>query len=296
MRLSRTFLLLIGLLTTPALAQVPSSLLPFSSSSSLPDRDEDTRSGPSILPTDVCFGLTAVHFDYREDIPAPLKSTEAGWLPGAFVSLTTNRNNPFYVWLWSQVASGTIDYDGTTQTGAPRTSTSGALLFRLHLTGQYQFALSPRWSFSPLLGYAYQYWDRDIQGQGGYEEIYTWNAIILGAELGVALDTRTSLGLAARVNAMFAGHMTILLSKLAPGAEDLTFTLGTEPGVAVSLSLARQVSDKVVLFVTPFAETLAYGKSNVLSGSDGVGNHWEIHEPASRTWLVGARTGVILAF
>jgi hypothetical protein len=42
------------------------------------------------------FALMYWKLDYKEDLPAPKKSTENGWLPGVYLGFSYNNKNDFY--------------------------------------------------------------------------------------------------------------------------------------------------------------------------------------------------------
>jgi len=63
------------------------------------------------------FGFMYWYLDYKEDLPAPLKSTEKGWLPGFYLGWNYNKKNNVYSKIFLEFSWGDVTYDGTDQSG-----------------------------------------------------------------------------------------------------------------------------------------------------------------------------------
>ena len=84
--------------------------------------------------------LRISYFDYKEDLPAPLKSTESGWIPGAAIGWTRTKPDSVYARAFLEFDSGDVKYDGTTQSGTPVTdASSDQFLFRVEANIGYTF-------------------------------------------------------------------------------------------------------------------------------------------------------------
>ncbi len=249
--------------------------------------------GPTILPRDITIGAMAQVLDYRELVLAPLKSTEAGTLPGVWLATTTNREYPFHVGLDLSCTFGEETYDGSTQTGEPRIGTTNSTFFSVGVTARYTLPLGPGFTLTPFAGWRHRSWDREITGDGGIEEVYTWNVIPVGAEVMWQMRPGFSVGLAASADIMLSGTITILLSKLDSRAPDIGLTLGNVLAGTVAMPMRYSLSDRVHLVVAPYVEKYAFNRSTSYTERDYQGRLLvELHEPSSITWNVGMRAGL----
>ncbi|MBD3618825.1 MAG: hypothetical protein HUJ28_05085 [Chromatiales bacterium] len=100
------------------------------------------------------------YFDYTEcDDNNVFLDGETGPLPGFGVSASGN-SGPHGLRGKFELAGGTVDYDGQTQTGIPHTTDTDTLLYRLGL--DYEYAAVPE-RVTLIFGGDYVAWDRDIQ-------------------------------------------------------------------------------------------------------------------------------------
>ena len=155
----------------------------------------------SVNPFSLELGMTYRYFDYKEDIPAPNKSTESGWLPGAYLNVAFQKKSIFYSKIHVDYAAADITYDGTTQNGRPITfSDSRAKLFKFEWDIGYPVAIGKSFTLTPYVGYGYSYWSR---GDSRYipqlnvltiKEEYYWQYIPVGIKLDYDISDRWTIG------------------------------------------------------------------------------------------------------
>jgi len=81
----------------------------------------------------------------------------------------------FFVEADTSVYLGKVDYDGAQLNGVPVKSKTGYFGFDLAPTAGYVFSLGSRFQLTPMAGFGFEYWNRDV-GDGdvrGYDEKYT---------------------------------------------------------------------------------------------------------------------------
>jgi len=47
-------------------------------------------------PSSIKLGMIYYYFDYKENVPAPQKSTEYGWMPGIYLDYTFKKKSSVY--------------------------------------------------------------------------------------------------------------------------------------------------------------------------------------------------------
>jgi len=248
------------------------------------------------------MGMMFHHFDYEEDLPAPLKSTEDGWLPGFYVGWDRNRKNALYTKLYMEISSGDVTYDGTTQTGEPVhfSVDNTQFLFRGEFNLGYNFPVSPNLSFIPYIGYGYRYWSRGqakvTQAYQSYSESYRWHYLPVGIKAdfnpGGPVSVAPNIGL----RIMFYGTMTAYFSDLDHRYSNPEFDLGNEVGwyaeVPVKIKLSRMWS----LVVKPWYEHSKIGKSDDVDVWYRGQYEGTYYEPSSKTVQYGINVGLVYTY
>ncbi len=230
------------------------------------------------------FGFQAFHFDYKEDLPAPAKSTESGWLPGVYGSLEYSKKSNLYAKAFLSFAEGDLTFDGTTQPGdEPIRFTHRHWFLKFEGDIGYNSPLGTRGSLIPFIGYGYRYWQRGEDRLPDFQEDYSWSYIPIGIKLDYAAGDRWSLGFTAQANLMFNGKMTAHLGDVGITARNPEFDLGSKVGWYVELPIRCNLSYNWSLTVTPWYEYSAIGESNIDEG---------FLEPASRTHWYGVNFGL----
>ncbi len=250
----------------------------------LAQTDAQSYDGPPVLPTDITFGLECFHLDYKEELTAPMKSTEAGLIPGFHISTTTNRHYPLYFAVGLAYAAATETYDGSTQLGAPVTSDTKSSFMRIGVTTNYRSELGGSWTLTPHIGYQYREWDRNIQGSGGIRELYMWHTLPVGFLLNSRVSPTVTMGLDLEASIMVHGTMRIYFS-----GDNVVLTLGNRFGFRITAPVCIGLSDNWSLCLSPYYEWYGYGKSNPYREYD----RDLFLEPESTTKLIGITAGFI---
>jgi hypothetical protein len=107
------------------------------------------------------YGFTYSHFDYAEQLPAPFKSTDKGWIPG-FRYTTESRTGITRQRTMVQIGVGNTDYDGSLQNGTPyKTTTNNTFLTAQYDTGQVRARRGQPFGMLPYAGFGLKMWVRD---------------------------------------------------------------------------------------------------------------------------------------
>lgn len=244
------------------------------------------------------FDFRISYFDYKEDLPAPLKSTESGWIPGATIGWTRTRPGSVYARTFLEFSSGDVKYDGTTQSGVPITdSNSNQFLFRVEGNIGYTFS-SGNLVFSPYTGLGYRYWKRGdsqvVNSVAFIREDYEWLYVPVGIRAVYPVGGQLSIEPNAAVRFMFWGQMTAFLSDIGYNS-DPTFDLGNKPGYFVEVPVRYRLNRNWSVSLTPWYEYSAIGQSDVASALRG-GRIDSFYEPSSRTHQYGFNIGAGFLF
>jgi len=239
------------------------------------------------------FALMYLRLDYKEDIPAPGKSTESGWLPGVYLGFNYNKKNNFYAKIFVEFSYGDSEFDGTTQAGTPiKFSTDNSqTFFRGEVDVGYNFAVAQDVSIKPYAGYGYRQW---IRGRASvtptfttYKERYYWHYIPVGVVAEINLGKWVVIEPNVGLRIMFYGRMTAYFSELDPASGDLEFKLGNRVGYYAELPVRYKFSPSWSLVVKPWYEYSQIGQSDIVDG---------FYEPSSTTNLYGVNLGVVYSF
>lgn len=244
------------------------------------------------------FDFRISYFDYKEDLPAPLKSTETGWIPGAAFGWTRTKPGALYARTFLEFSSGDIEYDGTTQTGQPITdSNSNQFLFRVEANIGYTFG-SGNVVFSPYTGFGYRFWKRGdsqiVNSVAFVREDYQWMYIPVGLRAVIPVGESVSIEPNGGARFMFWGRMTAYLTDIGFGS-DPTFDLGNKPGYFAEIPIRYRLSRNWSLSLTPWYEYSAIGQSDIVSVRIGPFIDSFI-EPSSRTHQYGFNIGAGYSF
>jgi len=233
--------------------------------------------------TSLEFGVGYHYFDYKEDLPAPLKSTESGWLPSVYLSYTRMKKSDLFVKIYGDYASGDITFDGTTMGGTPISfSDSRQKLLKIEADFGYAFGVTEHFLLIPYVGYGYRYWER---GQARitstyieYEEDYSWSYMPIGLKADYYINERWNIGGTIAIHIMFNGKMKI---------GDTEFDLGNKTGFYADLPVTYKFTSNWSIVGTPWYEYSEIGQSNIVAG---------YYEPASKTNQYGFKLGVSYSY
>ncbi len=242
------------------------------------------------------MGFMFYHFDYKEDMVPPSKSTNEGWLPGAFISYTFKKNSVFYHRFYVHYAAAEITYDGSTQTGTPiKFSNDPQKFFKLQWDFGYPWAIRDNFVLTPYLGLGYRYWERGETSYPNYKEVYTWGYIPVGLRIDYDINDKWRVGGNVAANFMFGGNMKAYLSELSRGAPDLDFSLGNEVGWYAELPVTYRITNNWALTAAPWYEYSTIGRSDTKYFRYG-GSLYSAYEPSSKTNQFGISLSADLSF
>jgi hypothetical protein len=251
-------------------------------------------------PSSFQIGATLYRFDYKEDLIAPDKSTEYGWLPGVYVDYTYKKKSTIYAKIFLSYAINDITYDGSASDGLTtwpvKYDEQKAKMFKFETNIGYAIPIGKSFLLIPYLGYGFQYWER---GNNQYlaefntvfcEEDYRWHYIPVGIKADYNITNKLNIAASAQANFMVYGEMRAYLSYF--GYFDTDFILGNRIGAYAEIPITYKFTDAVGIVLTPWYEYSAIGKSDW----EMIGYGDAAYEPASRTHKYGANIGFVFSF
>lgn len=244
--------------------------------------------------TFVGFGLNYHHFDYKESVAAPGKSTENGsYLAGLieFIAIPKTLNG-FYFNLNLELSPEVeLNYDGTSQ---------GPAYTPIKSSNKHVFVASEallHYMVNDYLvldgGVSYRFWQRKLLGGTPFKEIYTMYYWLLGFTVPILDDANMRLAFSARLKQMMAGSIQVIFSETVIDGEDTTLTLGSKSGYHIELPFEFQLNQKSFVKISPWFEQTGIGKSESAYNSTMSGY---IYEPESTTQEYGATLGLYFNF
>jgi hypothetical protein len=255
-----------------------------------------------LLPKDISVGYKAINLDYQESVPEKpeFKSQERGYIPGFFISTTTNREYPLYFYLNLEYVKGDEVYDGGIQekdTIIPFKGITNSSFFQFDLGARYRIEVTDEFNIIPYSGFSFRSWDRNIEqdNPAGIEEIYSWMYFPLGLKIDYALTDRFTVLLDLYSNLMVYGTIDILYSKRNPNQPDINLNLGNISSYGVGISLNYYVNKNISLFFNPYIENYGFGKSNIYTHTDQQ-TITTIYEPSSKTKVYVMKLGLTFRF
>lgn len=241
-------------------------------------------------------------FDYKEDLPAPFKSTENGWLPGVYLGWSYNKRNTVYSKVFFEFSYGDTEFDGTTQAGTPIkfTDDNHQFLFRGEWNIGYNFGLTNDISIKPYTGYGYRQWDRGCAKvtatYTSYKERYYWHYIPIGIMADFNIGDRLVIAPNVGLRIMFYGKTTAYFSDLDPGYNDPEFKLGNRTGWYAEIPLTFKFSQFWSVVVKPWYEYSEIGESDVAARTYYGALSGYFYEPSSKTNQYGVNVGAVFSF
>jgi len=248
--------------------------------------------------TEILAGVNYRSFDYKEDLRAPLKSTEKADFFAPFIKarLPIQSLAQSYVQLSGEM-SGNVNsfFDGTTQSGTPVTDTN-TLAFA-DFDAIFFWNLAPEFYLQAGLGY--HHWNRFLSGGVGYREIYTWYYMPLGVLYQRQISNSVKFGIDLTYRLMFQGQIKVIFSETVTTGDDTTLTLGNRPGYRLQVPLEYSFDNsKMGMVVAPWYEYSEIGASefqyNSTPTSSGALGY--IQEPASKTQQMGILLALTVKF
>jgi hypothetical protein len=247
------------------------------------------------------FGLMYQKFDYKEDVPAPYKSTENGWLPGFYLGWNYNKKSGAFSKVFLEFSFGDVEYDGTTQAGTPVkfSEDNYQFLFRGEWNIGYKIAITKDISIKPYAGYGYRYWSRGQEKitatYTSYNEKYYWHYIPVGIGADFNIGERLVIEPNVGLRIMFYGKMIAYLSELNSANDDPEFKLGNRTGWYAEIPFRYKFSQFWSVVIKPWYEYSEIGKSDYVEYTYNGSRHIA-YEPASRTHQYGMNAGVVFSY
>ena len=253
---------------------------------------------PAFAQTTLVAGINYRNFDYREDLRAPLKSTEKAdvFAPFVKVQLPVTSLQQSFVQLYGEM-SGNVNshFDGTTQLGTPVTDTN-TLAFA-DFDALFFWNLAPE--FFVQAGAGYHYWNRFLSGGAGYREIYSWFYAPIGVLYQRHVSNNLSVGVDLTYRLMFQGQIKVIFSETVTSGNDSNLTLGDRPGYRLAIPLEYSFDNsKLGLQLSPWYEYSEIGASEYTYNSTPTttGPLGYIQEPSSKTQQMGLMLGMTAEF
>lgn len=258
---------------------------------------------PSILsakeprkPHELEFGLMCYHFDYKEDLEPPYKSTESGWLPGFYFDYIHNDEAHNYSKVFIELTRANTDYDGTTMAGIPITGTTNNTFFRFEWDFGYNFETRAGHRVTPYAGYGYRYWKRGLGGAAPYREKYRWSYVPIGIKVDFKTNDKWNISTNFAMRFVFDGEMRVYFSDVDPNYNNPKVELGNKAGWFVELPIGYEVSTNLLFVGTPWYECSKIGRSNLAARTYAGTIDAFIYEPASTTHQYGINFGLTYLF
>ena len=239
-------------------------------------------------------GLNFFQYDYSEKLEDPkLKSDERGVVPGfsmAGLVYLIPEHESLAIRGALDFSSGNTTYDGTTQSGdpLPKMKTRNKLFnIESDIVGNLVTVRSGSQYIKGYTGIGYHSWTRDIAGDAGYREEYSWAYIPLGLRYENTIDNHWGFAVDASIRPMVTGN--IIIHDSANG--NLSMDLGQKPAYRLQVPVNYQIDKRVSFMFMPWMEFSSIGKSNsvdiLFEGRKGF-----MYEPDSRTQQFGTMIGM----
>ncbi|HAW52860.1 MAG TPA: hypothetical protein DCX54_11125 [Flavobacteriales bacterium] len=232
------------------------------------------------------------HFDYKEILTPPAKSTEEEWLTGIHLVYSYKKpeeNEPISYRIMVDYADGETYYDGSTFDGTPLVGTTDNSFFTGEVNIGYTF--QGYLNVTAYSGIGYRNWKRgDIGGPGSYSEIYSWGYLPVGVRTDYRLTEKLTGALDISAHYMLNGKIKVLFSEYDPDYNDGKASLGNKMGWKVEAPLQYRISRQWSFIATPWYEYTKIGRGSDFLLTDGV-TPFIAYEPASKTKQYGVNIG-----
>jgi len=249
--------------------------------------------GPAIsrdeAPAETVLGveLTCFHFDYKEKLELPYKSTEEGWIPGIRFTVsqnpgierTTGRAMLTLAW-------GETIYDGSLQDGTPYVKRNQPQRFiDLEAHGVYRATeMGAALSISPYIGGGMRMWKRGEDELPSYVCNYTLFYVPIGVLADYAITPTVSLSGDIAIRPMVIGVVSHPMF-------DSSGVLSPKLGYRIATALKMRLSPKMSVQLRPWYEYSAIGGGDVSTSG-----RVFAYEPESKTKQYGVDAGLQIDF
>lgn len=234
------------------------------------------------------------NFDFREDCPPPLKSTEEAWLLGSHLAYQyLGEKNNIYGRLLFEYARANTDYDGTDQQGTPLVGTTLNTFFTGEADIGYRFALSRHSHLIPYAGFGYRFRNRDL---GAYSEEYDWQYVPLGLRIQYQPHPRWEMALDIALRFVVNASVKVNLSEISTSIDDAEANLQNDIGFYIALPITYRFDSRWSLALTPWYEDIDMGACSpfpITNNGETIGS---AYVPESEARMYGANIGVVFEF
>jgi hypothetical protein len=182
-------------------------------------------------------GYQLSHLSYQEP---SLNVGEKGWLHGIYLRATLHAPAGLMLRAEGDLSQGTLDYDGSTWSGAALTSRGSNRLTNARLLVGWDLSF-PSWALTPYAGLGWRDWRDRQDGAGFYTRETTCAYVPLGAEVNLRLAPGWRLRLLGEVDFWLGGRNQSRLSEADPGFNDIQVDQGQGWGWLVSAGLSRDL-------------------------------------------------------
>lgn len=221
-----------------------------------------------------------VHFDYAEDLAAPLKSQERGFLPQLEWGGLLKWSEAFEAqWMSSHVLSAPTSYDGNDlSTQAPVSVTDRQSFWRPEAT--------LRWFFHPgvalEVGLGWVWWSRTLTYGTGYREQFTWWVLPVGLRLRAGSAAGWNASFFGQLRPTFSPEVRVIYSETVVNGVDSVLSPGAKMGWRLGADFDRPLSSSWGLLLSVWHEASSMGRSNsAYNGTPGLAA--QILLPANET-------------
>jgi hypothetical protein len=205
------------------------------------------------------LGIMYYHFDYKEDVPPPLKSEESGWLPGLYAGLKIVAPRKVYLNTYVEYSSDEVDYDGTNQVGTPVKGKSSATFLRFQFNIGYTVPVKSNILLSPYVGYGYRSWERGLKGASPLDETYIWHYFPVGLSSQFILNDKWSVNPGFEARFVYKGSMKAEFNN--PNYNQLDFTLGNKTGFKFEVPIKYNITETWAITGNPWYSISEIGES-----------------------------------
>ena len=243
--------------------------------------------------TQLSISPSLLYFDYTEfSTTDQVLDTETGWLPGLEAGLKYVITPDWSASINTVYYSGTVDYEGQTQSGTPHTTDTDTNIFRLGARID-RLVYEDIRLFAGIQGHR---WNRDIQDKynvSGIDETYEWTEYSLGvnADFGITIKDKINL----EASYLFIRNATVFVDLSRVDLGTTTLDLGDGTGARLNLSWLHQYKSDFTLGLGLFFEGWEFGRSNTrqLENSSSI---IFVTEPRSETRNIGLKFNIEYMF
>lgn len=240
----------------------------------------------------VHVGFQSYYRDYSEDLVAPAKSDEYGFLYGLLLDYERKAPNSAMFYAALSYDFGDTHYDGGLQglDGrfiAPFQSDTSNGLFSLETASGYSFTSDQKHIITPYIGIGGKTWGRGLNFSGA--EYYGWIYLVAGFQYDYNISNSYKVGINCKIMPMLLGVMD---------ADDLAHevTLGNKIHLQIGLPIIYKpnLRGKQYWRFTPYYEHQNFGRSDEAPSL----YHFNVYaiEPASRTHILGLKLEYAFGF